>query len=299
MSQHESRGRELALFLVATCGLSWGLLGLVRAVDPSTNVALVLLPYGLGPLGASLLWRWRRSLPASALLGGEVFPNRWYLIAWLLGPLVAMASMLVAPAFPGVELTGDLMRLVGAQVTDPSELAEVRKNYEGVSTWLFVAAQLVPAGLFGVVIGTVVALGEEVGWRVVMPRLLGPAGFWKTALLTGLTRGLWAVPLALAGYPYDAHPREGALVGIGYSLLVGLLATFLRGVGGSVVPAAMVVGTLTSGAAVSNLLLLGATDLTGRSTGLPGIIVLAVVNVVVVAPRWRRADAAFRSTTAA
>jgi hypothetical protein len=293
------RRSDLAVFIGVAFGFSWGLLALAKALDPATNVALVLLPYGLGPLAASLLWQWRRSLPASVLLGGEPFPNRWFLVAWLLGPFVGTASMLVAPLFPGVELTGDLMRLVGSHVTDPAQLEEVRKNFEGVSTWLFVSAQVIPAGLYGVTIGAAVAMGEEVGWRAVLPRLMGTSGYWKTALTTGLVRGVWAVPLALAGYPYDAHPREGALVGIAYSLFTGLLATFLRGVGGSVLPAAMVVGTLTAGAAVSNLLLMGGTDLTGRSTGLPGLVVLAAVNLVVVVPRWRKADAALRAATTA
>jgi hypothetical protein len=289
--------RGLAMFLVGACGFSWGLLALTRWMNPSTNVALVLLPYGLGPLAASFAWQWRRRLPAMALLGGDPFPNRWFLVAWLLGPIVGVASMLVAALFPGVELTGDLMRLLASHVTDPAQLETARKNFEGVSTWLFVAAQVIPAGLYGVTMGAAVAMGEEVGWRVVMPRLMGPRGFWATAVATGLMRGVWAAPLALAGYPYDQHPREGALVGLGYSLLVGIIATFLRGFGGSVLPAAMVVGTLTSGAAVSNLLLVGGSDLTARSTGLPGIAVLAVAVLVIVVPRWRRADAALREAT--
>jgi hypothetical protein len=287
--------QDLVLFAAAACGFSWGLLALSRALDPSGSVTAVLLPYGLGPLAASLWWLRRHGLAPGTLLGGEPFPNRWFLVAWLLGPAVAMGSMLVAPLFPGVELTTDLLRIVATKVTDPAQLEEVRKNYAGVSAGLFVAAQVVPAMLFGVTVGAAVALAEEVGWRVVLPRLLAPAGFWKTALVTGLCRGLWALPLALAGYPYDAHPREGAFVGLGWALLVGILATFMRAVGGSVLPAAMLVGSLTSGAAVSNLLLVGGNDLTTRATGLPGLVVLAVAVVVVVLPRWRRADAVLRS----
>jgi hypothetical protein len=136
-------------------------------------------------------------------------------------------------------------------------------------------------------------MGEEVGWRVTLLRGLAPLGFWPAALVAGLVRGLWAVPLALAGYPYKDHPQAGAGLVVLYSMLVGVLATYLRTRGGSVLPAAILVGSLTSGAQVSDLLLLGGDDLTTRTTGLPGIAVLALVVLVVVVPGSRAAREAW------
>ena len=258
---------------------------------------MVLLPYGLGPLMGSLFVQWRRAEPAASLLGGDPFPNRWFLLAWMLGPLVAIAAMLVAPLWPGVELTTDLLRKLETMRSQmqPGQWEQVQKNFEGISAGLFVAGNFAPAVLYGATVGAAVAMGEEVGWRGTLLRGLAPLGFWPAAIVSGLVRGLWAVPLALAGFPYAAHPQAGAGLVVVYSLLVGILATYVRTRGGSVLPSAILIGSLTSGAQVSDLLLLGGDDLTTRTTGWPGIAVLAVVVLIVVVPGSKAARAAWAS----
>ncbi len=295
----------LTSFLAVTFATSWGLLALARALGGAgaggSSVVMVILPYGLGPLMGALFVQWRRQEPAASLLGGDPFPNRWFLVAWMLGPLVAIASMLVAPLWPGVELTTDLLRkleTMRAQMT-PEQWEQVRKNFEGIPASLFVAGNFAPAVLYGATVGAAVAMGEEVGWRVTLLRGLAPLGFWRAAIVSGLVRGLWAAPLALAGFPYAAHPREGAGLVVAYSLLVGLLATYLRARGGSVLPSAILVGSLTSGAQVSDLLLLGGDDLTTRTTGLPGLAVLAVLVVAIVGPGSKAAREAWATLGAA
>ena len=287
--------RRLPEFLLVTFGFSWGLLGLARLLDPERlAMPLMMLPYVVGPLIGALWVQWRLQEPARRLWGGDPFPNKWFLVAWGLGPLVALGAMFVAPLVGDGRLSFDLLALLQSKVpADQFEAA--RKNFEGVAAGLFVAANLAPAALYGATMGAAVALGEEIGWRVTLLRGLKSAGlsFGTSALLSGLLRGVWAVPLALAGFPYDRHPKMGALLVVGYSLLSGILATYLRVRGRSVLPTAIFVGGLNSGAVVSEMLLIGGSDVTNRPTGLAGLVVLAVLVLAIVLPRRREAALAW------
>lgn len=305
MSTDPTPRRLLVPFLTVTFAFSWGLFAiahLLHATDEAA-VARVVLPYGLGPLAGALFVQWRRNEPANSLLGGDPFPSRWWLVAWALGPALAVGAMLLAPAFPGVELTTDLVRKLEAmraattQQPTPEQWAEVLKNYQGVSAGLFVAANFAPAILYGATVGAAVGLGEEIGWRVTMLRGLAGLGFWRAAMVAGLVRGVWAVPLALVGFPYPAHPHHGAGLVIVYSLLVGVVATYLRTRGANVLAAAVFVGSVTTGAQVSDLLLLGGSDLNTRTTGYPGLILLAIVVLLLVVPGTKAANAAWAKVT--
>jgi len=281
-------------FLSVTALYSWGMLGIAKLAGTfdANNTFVLWLPYAVGPLFGALFLQWRRQEPAYRLWGGDPFPNKWFLVAWGLGPLVAVLANFVAPLVGSGRVSLDLMELVRANVK-PEEFAEASKNFEGVSIGLFLASNLMDSVLKGVTFGTAVALGEEIGWRVALLRQLASLSFWPAALITGLARGLWAVPMALAGYPYFAHPHAGALLVVAYSLLAGVLATYLRVRGGSVLPAAILMGGLSSGANLSDRLVLGGSDISNRSTGLAGIVLLALLVLLIVVPKRREAAAAW------
>lgn len=76
------------------------------------------------------------------------------------------------------------------------------------------SAAAVPVKIaIGLMIGTALALGEEIGWRgYMLPRLLG-FGFLPAALLVGFLHGVWHLPVMLttsfyhsAGNPYIVVP---------------------------------------------------------------------------------------------
>lgn len=298
MRTEGSPARMLIEFLAVTFAFSWGLLGLAHAtggVTDQLSLVRIILPYGLGPLAGALFIQWRLQEPARMLIGGDPFPNRWFLYAWLLGPVIAVASMAVAPMFPGVELTSDLMRKLETMRSQmpPEQFEQVQKNFQGIPAALFVAGNFAPAVLYGATIGAAVAMAEEVGWRVVLPRALSRLGFWPVAVISGVVRGVWAMPLAWAGFPYASNPEAGVWLVVAYSLVAGVLATYLRTRGGSVLPAAIFIGSLTSGAQVSDLLLIGGDDIHTRATGLPGVIVLSALVVLIVLPGTRQAREAW------
>ena len=71
------------------------------------------------------------------------------------------------------------------------------------------------------------------------------------------------------------------------------MAAYLRTRGGSVLPSAIFIGSLTCGAQVSDLLLIGGDELHTRATGLPGVIVLTAIVLLVVVPGTRQARESF------
>ncbi len=293
---------SIALFLGVTVAFSWGLLGLflVTGGEPGKPAfySNVVLAYGLGPLAGALALQWMKREPAYALLGGDPFPNRWFLIAWALPPLVAVLSMFASKLVPGVQLVFDPLQkleLAGTSLK-PEELAEARKNLAGISPTLFYFANLMPALLYAATLSAAVAMAEEVGWRVMLLRELNALGFWPAALLTGLLRGLWAFPLAWYGFPLRDAPHTGAFVTLAASVVGGMLATYLRLRGGSVLPAALVWGGLSSGGLdlVSRLSVVGGADWPTGAAGMPGLVLLTVVTALLVVPKWREAELLLR-----
>jgi membrane protease YdiL (CAAX protease family) len=67
----------------------------------------------------------------------------------------------------------------------------------------------------GVPIGTLLAFGEEFGWRgYLLPKLL-PLGEVKAALIVGLIWGPWHLPMLIVGLNYPGQP------------IIAILAVFL------------------------------------------------------------------------
>jgi membrane protease YdiL (CAAX protease family) len=95
--------------------------------------------------------------------------------------------------------------------------------------------------LSGLVIGTLFALAEEIGWRgYMLPRLLG-RGVVPAMLLVGLLHGIWHLPLMLTTDYY--HNTGNPLLMVPLFLitlsLVGIVYGFLRMWTGSVWPVAI------------------------------------------------------------
>jgi len=77
----------------------------------------------------------------------------------------------------------------------------------------------------GVPIGTLLAFGEEFGWRgYLLPKLL-PLGEVKAALIVGLIWGPWHLPLLIVGLNYPGQPIIAVLA---VFLLSATLLSFLH-----------------------------------------------------------------------
>jgi membrane protease YdiL (CAAX protease family) len=63
------------------------------------------------------------------------------------------------------------------------------------------------------VLGSVVTIGEELGWRgYVLEKMVRLLGVNRGLILLGLVWGYWHLPIILMGYNFPNHPVLGAVV---------------------------------------------------------------------------------------
>lgn len=167
---------------------------------------------------------------------------------------------------------------------------------------------VVVAQLVGVVLGsfvnTVPAAGEEIGWRgYLQPALTARLGLVPGLVLGGVLWGAWHAPVLLLGYNFGLYDLRGVGLMCIACVLLGVWLGWLRGVSGSVWPAALAHGAFNAAAGLPLLFLPAAGEfdvIRAGPLGLAGWIVMAplALGLVVVTRRAvrraqrRAADAA-------
>jgi membrane protease YdiL (CAAX protease family) len=177
----------------------------VTMLTPAVAVAIMLTL--VAPEGG-----WRKVLPDLGLTSAGV--KGWPLAIG--GPVLIQLCSLV------LLLSLGLTALVRPEVTAP-------------------AAQIAVKVLSGLVVGTVFAMCEEVGWRgYMLPRMLG-MGLVPAMLAVGFLHGVWHLPLLLTTDYYHAtgNPWIVAPLFLLTMTLAGVFYGFLRVWTGSVWPVAI------------------------------------------------------------
>lgn len=202
-----------SLVLVAAC-----LLSAPFALDllPPEAAALVVPIAQFTPLLAALLVR-RRPGRLRADLGLLVPSGR----ALVLGMLLAIAVFTVVPVLRVLASVA----LGSAAWSAPEEAAAI-----------LVALPLVA------VLQTVLAFGEETGWRGWLHGALSPYGILVTALVTAVLWALWHLPIVLA---LGMGPTD-SIAYLGTIAAVSPLLTVLRELSGNIWPALLAHGLLNS-----------------------------------------------------
>lgn len=205
--------RRIPVFLALTVLLSALAVILMTASDLAR--AMMFLLYGWVPAAAAVL-----TLAATGGTPRDLGLHRpspgFVLLAFGLGWVAPVATYL--PAW-----------LAGLVELDPGDRLELLPLY----------------GTVGLVFGSVLALGEELGWRgLLVPGLASRLSFASTALISGAFWALWHLPvMILFGY----HSRAPIWYGTACASLAILLAGFpfawLRLASRSVWPAAVFHGT--------------------------------------------------------
>ena len=216
----------------------------------------------------------------------------WWSVAAIFVPaFIVAATVAVSALFGWISL--DLQHFSGYAET----LEAMLPAGSGVSLppiGILVAAQLV-AIPFGAIINSVVAAGEEIGWRGWLITALRPLGVWPALLFSGMLWGLWHSPLILLGYNFGLTDWRGvALMTVG-CMAWGVLFGWSRLRTGSVWPAVLGHGALN--AAAGMMLLVAAAGAPIDSAllsplGAAGWIVIAIiVAVLVVSGQFRHEPA--------
>ena len=218
--------------------------------------------------------------PLKEPLGISFKLNRWFLIAWLLPPIIAFATIGVSLLFAGVEYCPEMTGLLERykSIVTAEQLQQMQ-NFPSVFRSHPILMGLLLGLIAGVTINAVAGFGEELGWRGFLQRELGFLGFWKSSAVIGIIWGVWHAPLILQGHNYPQHPVTGIFMMVVLCVLLAPIFSYVRLRANSVIAAAIIHGSLNATAGISILMVKGGNDLTVGVPGLAGFIVLAAVNL--------------------
>ncbi|MBA7478502.1 hypothetical protein ES707_13927 [subsurface metagenome] len=220
--------------------------------------------------------------PLKKPLGISFKLNRWFLVAWLLPPIITVAAAGVSLIFPGVEFATEpeVSRIFEhfKSIFPPERLQEIEIQTSLLPLhpfWLGLLTGLIA----GITINTVGGFGEELGWRGLLQREWKSMGFWKSSLLIGVVWGVWHWPLILYGHNYPQHPVMGVFMMVVLCVLLALIFSYVRLKAKSVIAAAIIHGSFNGTYGLALVVVKGGSDLTVGVTGLAGFIALACVNI--------------------
>jgi len=214
-----------------------------------------------------------------ALLGFSLKTNVWFLVALLLPMLVSVGAFGFALLMPGVRYSPDF----GGMLARPWSLLtadQMALLLEELDTspihpfWLLVFDAVV----YACTINTVLACGEEVGWRGLMQNELGGLGFWGSCLAIGAIWGVWHTPIILLGQNYPGHPYLGVFMMVVWCILLTPMHAYVRLRSGSVIAAAVAHGAVNASPLLAIALIDGGNEVTVGASGLAGFAALLVVN---------------------
>jgi len=112
--------------------------------------------------------------PVKEPLGISFRLNRWFLVAWLLPPVIAFAVLGVSLLFPAVEYSPEMAGMLERfkSVLPPEQLEQMKNQSAALPVhpiWIGLFQGL----LAGITVNAVAGFGEELGWRGLLQRELG------------------------------------------------------------------------------------------------------------------------------
>ncbi len=279
--------RKTAIFVALTYFFSYSLANVYLAlggkwVQPGSTI--IALAYMFIPMiMAIVIQRFIYKQPVRGPLGISFKFNRWFLVAWLLPPAIAFATLGVSLLFPGVQYTPGMEGMYERfqSTLTPEQIEEMKRQAAGLSVhpvWLGLLEGLIA----GITVNAVAGFGEELGWRGLLQRELSYLGFWKASAVIGLIWGLWHAPIILQGHNYPQHPLAGVGMMTVFTLLLSPIFSYIRLKAKSVIAAAILHGTLNGTFGLAVFLIRGGDDLTVGVTGLAGFVVLGLANIAFV-----------------
>ncbi|GAA1850584.1 CPBP family intramembrane glutamic endopeptidase [Microbacterium koreense] len=292
-------------FVVLACGLAWLAVlplwlgeGLASPLA-TVFITLMMVTPALATVIVMGVFRTPGAPRARALGMAPLRPlGRFFLFLGigLIAPIVVVvATIAVSAAFGLVEL--DLVEFSGfaAQISSASAGAPLPP----IIVLVIVQIVAIPVGAL---VNSVLAFGEELGWRGWLHGALLPLGAWPTVLITGAVWGLWHAPVILLGYNFARPDGTGLAFMVGGCVAWGVLLGWLRLRSASLWPAVLAHGSLNAvGGLILVFVAVGETpDLAVVGPlGLVAWAIIAVMVVVIVAARQFRSGVVAPATSEA
>lgn len=288
------RVTAIAVFIALACGLAWLVaLPLWSGDGLAEPLAGVILPVMMfTPAIAALVVTVTMRVPARGerlrFLG--IWPLRpakrviWLMVlGWLAPPLLVALGVLVAAAcgFVRLDLTfAAFSATVAGVLPEGTPMPPIG---------LLVISQIVMIP-FAALLNSVLAFGEELGWRGWLMPALRPLGTWPTLLISGAIWGLWHSPIILLGYNFGRTDVTGVLFMVGGCVAWGILFGWLRLRSASIWPAVLAHGSLNAAAGLVLLVAASQPDLAlAGPLGVAGwIVAVVVIGILVLTGQFRQ-----------
>lgn len=289
-----TRITAIVSFTVLACGLAWlVVLPLWLGDGLAEPIAGLLLPVMMfTPAVAAVIVTFALRIPAAGervrFLG--LWPLRpakrviWLMvIGWFAPPALVALSILVAAALGFIQFDPTFAGF-------SAELAKALPEGAPMPpVELLVISQIAMIPL-GALLNSVLAFGEELGWRGWLVPALRPLGTWPTLLVSGAIWGLWHSPVILLGYNFGRTDITGVLFMIGGCIAWGILLGWLRLRSASIWPAVLAHGSLNAAAGLVILFAASQPDLAlAGPLGIAAWIVAAlVIAILAVTGQFRQ-----------
>lgn len=221
---------------------------------------------------------YKQNLSSELLISFKL--NKWYLIAWIIMPIIAFITMGISLLLPDVFYSPDMSGMFKrfANTITPDKIEKMKESIEKLPIhpiWI----GLIQGMIAGITINAIAAFGEELGWRGFLLKELKELKFVMASIIIGLIWGIWHAPLILMGHNYPQHPHFGVVMMTIWCILLTLIFLYITIKSESVIAASILHGTLNGTAGLAIILIDGGNDLITGVTGLSGFIsiILAVL----------------------
>jgi len=272
--------KGIGVFLLITFGLTYAVEGALalagirwEGIPPLVGQYLIIAVMWVPALAAILTLRFvhREGLAAA---GFRIGPLRPYLITILIVPLL-FSVIYGLTWLLGLDRPDWGLEVFQAQVAELGTDLGAMPPAGQVLGLLFVGSLVA-----GPTINSLIAFGEELGWRgYLLPRLM-PLGKPKAYLLLGLIWGLWHAPLVLMGFNYPGYPLVGIIWMCALTFSIGIFINEMTLRYRSSILAGVIHGTFNGQSyGIWRVLFPNAHPLLGGITGLVGIVVFAIVGL--------------------
>ncbi|MDX9848351.1 MAG: CPBP family intramembrane glutamic endopeptidase [Tenuifilaceae bacterium] len=273
---------KITLLLLITFAASFSIAGIYALLgfDGSNKIGFTILGiiYMFLPTISVIIvkkWVHRERVSTDLLISFKL--NKWFLVAWLIMPIITFSSVGVSLLFNDVtyssEMAGFVKRL--EPLMSPEQIEQMKLSLDTMPVnllWIILFQGLIA----GLTVNAVAGFGEELGWRGFLLTEFRNMKFIKASIIIGFIWGLWHAPLILMGHNYPQHPQIGVLMMIILCILLTPLFTYITIKSKSVIAASVMHGTMNAVAGISIMLIEGGNDLTVGIAGLSGFITTAI-----------------------
>lgn len=268
------------LFLILTFVISFSLAGIYKLIGGSYNDRIGFTVLGviymfIPAISVIIIKKLihHEELKADLLISFKI--NKWFLVAWLLMPILSFCTLGISLLSPEVAYSPDMSGMLErfGSTLSPEKMEEMKNSLETLP-FNPILLTLLEGLIAGVTVNAVAAFGEELGWRGFLLKEFKEMHFLKAAMLIGLIWGIWHAPLILMGHNYPQHPQIGVLMMTVFCILLTPLFLYITIKSKSVIASAIMHGTMNATAGLAIMTIDGGNDLTVGVTGLAGFITL-------------------------